>query len=54
MTGKKNFFSAYTVESLEFAVAEFSRYSWVAIALEFTSSTKTNYKRFCLSTETEN
>lgn len=31
-----------TVKSLEFAVAQFSWYSWVALPNEFTFSTKTN------------
>lgn len=31
-----------TVKSLEFAVAQLSWYSWVALAHEFTFSTKTN------------
>lgn len=32
----------HTVELLEFAVAQFSWYSWVALPNEFTFSTKTN------------
>ena len=41
----------FTVESLEFKVARFSWYSWVALTHEFTSSTKTNYKRFSFPTK---
>lgn len=35
-------------------VAQFSWYSWIALAHEFTSSTKTNYTRNNFPTETEN
>lgn len=42
-----------TVQSLEFQVAKFSWYLWVALSCKFTSSTKTNLRRFGLPTETK-
>lgn len=45
--------SEYTVKSSEFAVAQFLRYSWVALPYEFTFSTKTNFERVGFLTETE-
>lgn len=41
------------MESLQFVVAQFSWYSWVTHAHEFTSSTKFNDKRIYLPSETK-
>lgn len=41
------------MESLEFGVAQFSWYSFVALVHEFTSSTKFNDKRIYLPSETK-
>lgn len=45
-------FVLITEESLEFVVAQFSWYSWVALSHEFTTSTKTNLERAIFITET--
>lgn len=41
----------YTVELLDFVVAQFSWCSKVAVPYEFTSSTKTNFESFFIETE---
>lgn len=43
----------YTVESLEFVVAQFSLYSWVALSHVLTSSTKTDFERTSYLIEAE-
>lgn len=42
------------VESLDFVVAQFWWYSWVALPCEFTSMTRTNFDKVNFCTKTEN